>query len=250
VHPLLSPRFWGVHLLALACVVVAGLLGAWQYDAWQERRAAEAADLTQQDPIPLADAMGPDDPFPGDRVGQPVNIDGSWVPEGTVFVSGREHEGRTGYWVVTPLAISAPDGPALPVVRGWVPSPDSAPPPPSGPAEVVGWLQPPEGSTAVDDDPDDDVLPQLRIADLVQRVDQDLYGGYAVLTRPTDGLEPAGLDQLPQVGRFTALRNLLYAVEWWFFGAFALFVWVRWLRDEAVADADEETAQAPVGSGA
>ena len=29
------------------------------------------------------------------------------------------------------------------------------------------------------------------------------------------------LDQLPDVGRFTALRNLLYAIEWWFFGAFA-----------------------------
>jgi cytochrome oxidase assembly protein ShyY1 len=239
-----------VHLLALVCVVVAGLLGAWQYDAWQERRAAEAADLTQQDPIPLADAMGPDDPFPGDRVGQPVNIEGTWVADGTVFVSGRDHDGRTGYWVVTPLAISAPDGPALPVVRGWAPSPDSAPAPPTGPAELVGWLQPPEGSTANDEDPADDVLPQLRIADLVQRVDQDLYGAYAVLTRPTEGLEPADLDQLPEVGRFTALRNLLYAVEWWFFGAFALFVWLRWLRDEAGADADEESSQAPVGSGA
>ena len=250
MHTLLSPRFWGVHLLAVACVVVAGLLGAWQYDAWQERRAAEAADLTQLEPIPLADAMGPDDPFPGDRVGQPVNIEGTWVSEGTVFVSGREHDGRGGYWVVTPLAIAAPDGPAIPVVRGWVRSPDSAPAPPTGPAELVGWLQPPEGSTVDDEDPDDDVLPQLRIADLVQRVDQDLYGAYAVLTRPTDGLEPADLDQLPEVGRFTALRNLLYAVEWWFFGAFALFVWVRWLRDEAGADADEDTAQAPVGSGA
>ncbi len=250
MHTLLSPRFWGVHLLALACVVVAGLLGAWQYDAWQERRAAEAADLTQQDPIPLADAMGPDDPFPGDRVGQPVNIEGTWVSEGTVFVSGREHDGRTGYWVVTPLAVAAPDGPAIPVVRGWVLSPDSAPAPPTGAAELVGWLQPPEGSTADDEDPDDDVLPQVRIADLVQRVDQDLYGAYAVLTRPTDGLEPADLDQLPEVGRFTALRNLLYAVEWWFFGAFALFVWVRWLRDEDGTDADEDTAQAPVGSGA
>ena len=246
----LAPRFWGVHLLALVSVAVAGWLGAWQYDAWQARRAAEAADLTQLDPIPLADAIGPDDPFPGDRVGQPVIVDGTWVPEGTVFVSGREHEGRTGYWAVTPLAVSAPDGPALPVVRGWVPSPESAPPPPTGPAELVGWLQPPEGSTAVDEDPDDDVLPQLRIADLVQRVDQDLYGAYAVVTRPTGGLEPADLDQLPEVGRFTALRNLLYAVEWWFFGAFALFVWVRWLRDEAEADAHQDTSHAPVGSGA
>jgi surfeit locus 1 family protein len=249
VPALLSPRFWGVHLLALVCVVAAGALGLWQYDAWQARRAAEASDLTRQDPIPLAEVMGPDDPFPGDRVGQPVRLDGTWVPDGTVLVSGRDHDGRTGYWVVTPLAISAPDDPALPVVRGWVPSSTSAPPPPSGRAELVGWLQPPEGATTVDDNPGDDVLPQLRIADLVQLVDQDLYGAYAVLTRPTEGLARADLDQLPEVGRFTALRNLLYAVEWWFFGAFALFVWVRWLRDEAGNDASEDPAEAPVGSG-
>jgi hypothetical protein len=71
-----------------------------------------------------------------------------------------------------------------------------------------------------------------------------------VLTRPTDRLEPADLDQLPEVGRFTALRNLLYAVEWWFFGAFAVFVWVRWLREEPVSDASQDASQAPVGSGA
>jgi surfeit locus 1 family protein len=242
-----APRFWGVHLLALVCVGAAVWLGAWQYDAWQERRAAEATDLTQLDPIPLAEAMGPDDPFPGDRVGQPVIVDGTWVPEGTVFVSGREHEGRTGYWAVTPLAISARDSPAMPVVRGWVPSPEGAPSPPTGRAELVAWLQPPEGSTAVDEDPDDDVLPQLRIADLIQHVDQDLYGAYAVATEPVGGLEEADLEQLPDVGRFTALRNLLYALEWWVFGGFAVFIWWRYLRDTVQGGA---AAEDPVPSDA
>ena len=44
----------------------------------------------------------------------------------------------------------------------------------------------------------------------------------------------ADLEQLPDASRFTALRNLLYAMEWWFFGAFAAFVWWRWVtREEA-----------------
>ena len=243
----LAPRFWGVHLLALVCVVVAGWLGAWQYGAWQERRAAEAADLTQLDPIPLTEAMGPDDPFPGDLVGHPVTVGGTWVPGGTVLVSGREHDGRSGYWVVTPLAVSAPDGPAVPVVRGWVPLPETVPPPPTGPAELVGGLQPPEGSTTVDEDPDDDVLPQLRIADLIQHVDQDLYGAYVVAAEPTDGLEKADLEQLPDAGSFTALRNLLYALEWWVFGAFAIFIWWRYLRDTMQR---EDAAEDPVPSDA
>ena len=100
-----------------------------------------------------------------------------------MFVSGREQDGRDGYWMVTPLAIGGADRPALPVVLGWVADPASAPAPPEGSADLVGWLQPPEGTGAVDDDPGDDVLPQLRIADLVQHVDQDLYGGYAVAQR-------------------------------------------------------------------
>jgi surfeit locus 1 family protein len=246
VPPPLAPRFWGVHLLALASVGLAATLGLWQYDAWQERRAAEARDLTLLEPVPLAEVIGPDDPFPGDRVGQPVRVEGTWVPDGAVLVSGRRHDGRDGYWVVTPLAVPGSDDPALPLVRGWAATRADVPPPPEGPASVVAWLQPPESTGEVDPEPGDDVLPQLRIADLVQRVDQDLYGAYAVATEGLGGLEPADLDQLPEVSRFTALRNLLYAAEWWFFGAFALFVWLRWIRDEAAAEGVED---APVGSG-
>jgi cytochrome oxidase assembly protein ShyY1 len=237
VPRLLAPRYWGVHLLALAAVVTAVLLGGWQYDAWQERRAAEARDLTNAEPAALAEVIGPDEAFPGDKVGQPVLLDGTWVPEGTVLVSGRERQGREGFWVVTPLAVGSADGSALPVVRGWTADEDDVPPPPTGPAELVAWLQPPEGTGETDDDPRDDVLPQLRTADLVQRVDQDLYGAYAVVTDDpatnagTDGLEPATLEQLPDVGRFTAVRNLLYAIEWWVFGAFAGFIWWRYVSD-------------------
>lgn len=229
-----APRFWAVHLLALAAVGAAGLLGLWQYDAWQAQRATEAVDLTRLEPIPLAEAMGPDDPFPATLVGRPVEVSGVWVPDGTVLVAGREQGGRDGYWVVTPLAVGGAGEPALPVVRGWSPS-RVVPEPPEGEAELVGWLQPPEGTGEPDPDPTDDVLPQVRIADLVQRVDQDLYGGYAVATAPGAGLEPATLEQLPDVGRFTALRNLLYGIEWWVFGAFAAFVWYRYVKD-AVAD--------------
>jgi cytochrome oxidase assembly protein ShyY1 len=234
-----------VHLLVLVCVGVAGVLGLWQLHAWQDRRAAEARDLTTATPVPLADALGPDAPFPGTLVGQPVELEGTWVPGATVLISGREHEGRDGYWVVTPLAVG--DGSAaIPVVRGWTPD-RSAPPDPQGPADVVAWLQPPDGASGPDDDPTDDVLTSLRVADLVQRVDVDLYGAYAVAQQGQDGLEAADLDQLPPVGQFTAVRNLLYAFEWWIFGGFAVFVWWRYLRDELDAeDTAGEPAEEPV----
>lgn len=227
-----GPRTWLLHLVGLVCVVAAAWLGWWQVEAWQAQRDAEARDLTNAEPVAVSDAMGPDDPFPTAAVGQPVETSGTWVPEGTVYVEGRRHQGRDGYWVVTPLEIGPADS-AILVVRGWTESVAEAPEPPSGRAEVAGWLQPAEGTRGmVDQEPGDDVIPQLRIADALQHVDQDLYDGYVVSTGSEEGLAQADLEQLPQVGRFTALRNLLYAVEWWIFGAFAGFVWWRWVRDQ------------------
>ncbi len=252
--PWWAPRYWPGHLLVLVLVAAAVWLGSWQWDAWQARRDAEARDLTRGEPVGFGQVMGPDDPFPGDRVGQPVILSGRWIDEATVFV-----ERGGGYWVVTPLAVG-PDGAALPVVRGVAESPSA--PPVSGTAELVGWLQPPEGTGETDPDPDDDVLPQLRVADVVQRVDVDLYGAYAVVADEvapgawpvgdrahndgTDGLAQADLEQLPESSRFTAARNLFYAIEWWVFGGFALFVWVRYLLDER---SPEEAGDDQIASG-
>jgi surfeit locus 1 family protein len=226
---LAAPRYWGYHAVVVAALVAAGWLGLWQLHGWQERRAAEARDLTEVAPIPLDDAIGPDDPFPARYVGQPVDAEGTWVAGATVYVSGREHDGTDGYWVVDFLQV----GPVvLPTVRGWTAEPDAVAPP-AGPVAVTGWLQPPEGTGAVDDDPADDIVPQLRIADLAQRFDEDLYGAYLVQRDPPSDVVRADLEELPEAGSLTALRNLLYAVEWWFFGLFALFVWWRWAREES-----------------
>jgi surfeit locus 1 family protein len=228
-------RTVGATALAAVLVGVAGWLGWWQLEAWQARRDAEARDLTALTPVALEDVMGPDDPFPGDQVGRPVEVTGEWLPEGTFFVSDRAVGDEEGYWAVVPLAVGGAGEPAIPVVVGWSTEP-VLPEPLAGEADVTGWLQPPEGTGAVDDDPDDDVVPQLRIADAVQRVDVDLYGAYLVARDPAPDLTAAGLDQLPEVGTFTALKNLLYAVEWWVFGAFAAFIWWRWVRDQRAVD--------------
>ncbi len=247
VPVLLAPRSWGYHLVVVVALVAAGWLGLWQYHGWQDRRAAEARDLTQAAPIPLAEAIGPDDPFPGQYVGQPVEVVGQWEPGSTVYVSGREHDGQDGSWVVTHVRVGDS---LLPVVRGWTArSPQDLAAQrggdPSGPVDLVGWLQPSEADAAADDDPADDVLPQLRVADLAQRFDDDLYGAYVVVRDDGpdaftddggDGLVRADLQQPPDAGRFTAIRNLLYAFEWWFFGAFAAFVWWRWAREEVALD--------------
>ena len=117
----------GAALVTLVLVAIAAGLGLWQLDAWQARRAAEARDLTQLDPLPLGEVMGPDDVYPGDQVGRPVTLRGAWLPEGTFYVSDREQDGTAGHWVVTPVQVDGGEA-AIPVVRGWSREP-SAPAP-------------------------------------------------------------------------------------------------------------------------
>ena len=245
VNPL-APRMWPGHAVVVLAVVAAGWLGLWQYHAWGAHRAAAQRDVTNSRPVPIDRAIGPDQPFPSAAVGQPVDVEGTWVTDATTYVSDREHDGRRGYWVVTPLSVGGPGRPALPIVRGWVDRPSDAPAAPVGSASLVAWLQPPESGSAPDPDPDDDVLPTLRVAALLQRVDVDLYGAYGVAQQPGPGLAAATLEQLPGAGGLTGLRNLFYAFEWWFFGAFAVFVWVKWLREETEQGT---AAEAPASRG-
>ena len=125
ISALAAPRYWGYHLVVIAALVAAGWLGLWQLHGYQERREAEARDLTQVAPVALTDVIGPDDAFPGQYVGQPVSVQGTWVPDATVYVSGRAHDGEEGYWVVDPLLVGES---VLPTVRGWAAQTADVPP--------------------------------------------------------------------------------------------------------------------------
>jgi surfeit locus 1 family protein len=255
------PSMFLLHVPAAAATIAAVMLGNWQVDSWEADRRAEAAKLVDADPVPLADVMGPDDPFPA-AAGRPVTVPGTWSPEETVYVQDKQYDGNDGYWVVTPLLTcgTTADGCAepvsLPVAVGWTDD-IAAVQPPAGAAEITGWLQPGDGPGAADENPDDDVLTSLRIAELVQRSDRDLYGAYAMLDEPAEtrgDLKPLTPENLPEPDSFTALRNLLYGVEWYLFAGFAVFLWWRWSKDEVdrarrQADADAGTDGAgPDGS--
>jgi cytochrome oxidase assembly protein ShyY1 len=228
VPTLLQPRAWGAHLLALLAVAAAVGLGLWQLHVWSANRADAERDLTNAKPVALTSVMGGDSPFPGGSLGRPVTFAGTWIPAGTVYVSDRRLDGRTGYWVVTPVKVDGTDS-AMPVVRGWSVRPYA--PAPSGTARVSGWLQASEAD-APDSHPTDDVIPSMRIASITQHVDADLYSGYVVSRTADSGLRAVTPGSVPPVSTTTSLRNFLYALQWWFFAAFAVYIWVRWCRDQ------------------
>lgn len=237
---LLHPRYWGAHLLMVLALVASILLGLWQMAAWQAQREAEARDVSDARPIALATVMTGDSAFPGRALGRPVTFEGTWMPQSTLFVADRHDKQGRGYWVVTPVLIGES---AMPVVRGYTRTPKAALP--EGKVAVTGWLQAGEGQGNVDPDPHDDVITSMRIASIVEHVDADLYSGYVVAREVTpdtasEGLTPVTAQDVPAVSSTTALRNLLYGVQWWLFGAFAVFIWWRWCRDTLEVLATEE----------
>lgn len=242
---------WPVHLLALVGVAACLLLGRWQLHVWQDHRARNSAAVTQQTPVPLDSVLGPDAADPDVGLGRPVVVEGTWRPGETVLVSGQRQGSATGYWVVTPVLTSS--GSEIPVVRGWRADRQGLPAAPHGRARLVGLLQPSDDSGPVDDDPHDRVIPGLSITSLLPLIHHDPYGGYAIATSRavpggrtipgTSGLALAQPPDLPGADASTALRNLLYALQWWVFAAFVVFMWWRWLTEDVLTAPEQEPAE-------
>lgn len=246
-----SPRLWGAHLLLVVVLAATVLLGYWQWHVSRDHRAQQVAQLAHEQPKPLGDVMGNNDPFPGDELGRPVTISGTWVGGATLYVSQPDG----GYWVISPIAVGGDaSAPAMYVVRGWSPTTTSTDP--SGPVTVVGWLEPDVSDMSLTDtDPGDDVLPQLQLSLAMPHVRQDLYSGYAVVADAqggwgvathndaTAGLRTVPEPAAPKADPTTGLRNLLYAFEWWLFGCFAIYIWWRYVRDVTRPKDDEGTAE-------
>jgi surfeit locus 1 family protein len=65
------------------------------------------------------------------------------------------------------------------------------------------------------------------------------------------GLTQAQPPNLPGADASTALRNLLYALQWWVFAAFVVFMWWRWLAEDVLSrrEPEPESEPGPPGAG-
>ncbi len=252
---MLRPKFWAGHLAMIVCLGAAVGLGLWQLDAWHIHRQDAARNISARKPVALSSLMGGDSSFPGRSVGQQVTFSGTWLGSSTLYVADRYRGSKVGYWVVTPVLVDGTRS-AMPLVRGWSPTHTSTIP--TGHVAVTGWLQPSEGLGPIDQNPNDRIIPMMRIASIVQMVPTDLYSGFVIanVAQSAFGSSQSGISSLdgsvsPDVSAFTGLRNLLYAIEWWFFGGFVVFVWVRWCRDsfeianESGSDPDDADDDGP-----
>jgi cytochrome oxidase assembly protein ShyY1 len=232
----LKPRW--LALLAAVLVLSSGM--AW-LGTWQLGRARDQGDAAKQarvsiPPVPLRDVLPPQTAFPADGVDRPVTVTGSWERGGQLLLPERWLDGRQGFWVLTPLRLD--DGSVLAVLRGWTASAADAERGaaalPTTPVSLTGVLRP--GEEAVTRTPGETSglpagqLERVDPVELIERWSGPTHTGFVVLTAP----EQPGLTPVPPAtgnGRL-ALQNLSYAVQWFIFAGFGLFLWFRLVRDD------------------
>ena len=115
-----SRRFW---LLTLAAVLVAGAtfsLGQWQLRRAAQKEAVQATIEAKNMLAPLDGRALAASKNIADEVYRRVAVQGVWQAAHTVYLDNRTMSGRTGFWVLTPLALQG-TGQVILVQRGWVP---------------------------------------------------------------------------------------------------------------------------------
>lgn len=143
-----SPRFW---ILTVAALVVAGTtfsLGQWQLRRAAQKEALQAA-IDSKGRLPMLDTRSLlAAKNAAADIHRPATLKGNWLAEHTVYLDNRPMSGKTGFVVVTPLALEGTSQ-AILVQRGWVPRnfadrtrlPEVATP--SGSVTVEGRIAPP-----------------------------------------------------------------------------------------------------------
>ncbi len=143
-----NARFW---ILTLATVLAASLtfsLGQWQLRRAAQKEALQAAIEEQKRYPPLDNRTLLAGKNIADATFRQAQLQGTWQGAHTVYLDNRPMGGKSGFWVVTPLALA--DSPQwILVQRGWVPRdfndrtrlPDVSTP--TGLVSVSGRIAPP-----------------------------------------------------------------------------------------------------------
>jgi cytochrome oxidase assembly protein ShyY1 len=247
----LRPKWLALLGVVLVLCVVFGGLGRWQLDVARSKEHPHQSGASA--PVaPLDQVTQPQQTFTGAMVGRRVTVAGQYDASRQVLVAGRQRNGVEGVWVVTALRV--PSGALVPVVRGFAPSSAlgslRTAIPPSGPVTVTGALQPPEAGARSGTSGPAGTVPAADTAYLVNVWGGPIYnvlvfdaarppaasGGAAALTP----VPPAPADD----GGGLGLRNAAYALQWWLFGAFALLLWWRMVRQDVI-DEVAQLASAP-----
>ena len=228
----LRPRFLGLLGVVLVVGVAFVLLGRWQLGVAESAAHRDAVEEARsRTPVALTSVLRPHERFRGELSSRPVTASGRYDAQGQLLVPDRRLDGRAGSWVVTPFVVDGSGG-TIAVLRGFVEDGAQAGAPPEGTLTIAGGLAPGESPSRAAVGPGE--VGSVDLSVLVNTWPGDLYNGFVFLEReqPATGQQ---LTKVPTPLGDTGIRwrNAAYAVQWWIFAGFALWLWWRMVREEA-----------------
>ena len=235
----LRPRFLGLLVVALVIAVLGIIAGRWQWSVAHDVARADAVRTVQERPVrPLTEVVAPHATFPDEGSGQQVSTQGEYTGDPLVVVDRRFDDAKVS-WVLDRFVVDG-TGANLAVVRGWIPAGEDPPSAPDGTGDLIGSLAPPEAPDQSGGSADGE-LTSVDIAQLVNVWDGDIYNGFVFAISEDGSASADGLERVPPPLPDTSLqfRNVMYAGQWWLFSAFALWMWIKMVRQAARADQDE-----------
>jgi cytochrome oxidase assembly protein ShyY1 len=232
----LLSRRWVLFAVVVALMAWGAVqLGQWQFHRLEDRKHSNGVVATNlaAAPVPVSDVLSTrTGPAPDDEWKR-VTAHGTWDDAHTLVLKYQTREGEAGVDVVTPLVTG--DGTAVLVDRGWMSTENSGasrpdlPPAATGPVTVTGYVRRDATGSAT------------RVTDLATRavssrtaaaaVSHPLYRGFLDLATQS----PAASSDLLGVELPDDTSNgphFFYGLQWWFFGALAVFGFCYLVYDE------------------
>lgn len=247
----MSPRWlaWLVVVVGLGAGFV--WLGLWQLNVAREDSAQEVLREAAARPVlELVDELTPHSAFPRDGSNQRVRAVGQFQPARQVLIVDRRLAGADGFWVVQPFVVEA-TGARIPVVRGFVRSAAAGQAVAAAGAlraatdqiTLVGSLAPTESPAVGRRQFPPGQMGSVDVGALLNVWGGEVYNAFLFaisetpdpgLVGPTGASATGGMERVPppDLPSGLTLRNAAYALQWWVFAAFALWMWVKMVRDD------------------
>jgi cytochrome oxidase assembly protein ShyY1 len=226
VRFLLSRR-WVLFALVVAILAwLATQLGQWQFHRLDERKRDNGIVSTNLKlaPVPVDDVLATDRAPLAEDEWRRVTVHGTWDDGHTVVLKYQTRDQGAGVDVVTPLVTE--EGPAVLVDRGWISTENtggSRPDLPSvtdGQVTVTGWVRrDATGSATKVSDLSTRAVSSRTIGEVTP---YPLYRGFVDLAEESPApAEQLALTELPD--DTSNGPHFFYGLQWWFFGALAVF---------------------------
>lgn len=231
---LVSRRWIAFALVVVFLAWVAWRLGEWQFHRLEDRQQRNAIIERNEEAgaVPVAEVMAPGEPVDEESEWSIVEATGTYAVDDTVIVRYRTREGEAGVDVVVPLELA--DGTSVLVDRGWYATDNrgattaDVPAPPIGEVTITGWVRrDAEGDSTQVDGQSTRAVSSVEIG---EALDRDVVRGWVDLRsespEPAQALEPVEPPELDDGPHF------YYGLQWWFFGALAVFGFFYLTYDE------------------